>query len=188
VRSRMIQHRRRFAATRLAVGACGALAVVVEAQPGDDVLLGARPEVGCVPSVGDHESVLESPRMDQLVRVAVFGEVQQRELARWLVWQIGQSVGVRAASIHALYMARGRGEVSGFTVPAINLRTQTFDMARTVFEAADAADAGAVILELARSEQTYTYQRPIDYATAVLAGAVAAGWRGPVFAADAVRR
>ena len=44
-----------------------------------------------------------------------------------------------------------------------------------------AADVGAVILELARSEQTYTFQRPIDYATAVLAGAIAAGWRRPVF-------
>ena len=54
-------------------------------------------------------------------------------------------------------------------------------MARTVYETAAAADVGAVILELARSEQTYTFQRPIDYATSVLAGAVAAGWRGPVF-------
>ena len=54
-------------------------------------------------------------------------------------------------------------------------------MARTVFETAAAADVGAVILELARSEQTYTFQRPIDYATAVLAGAIAAGWQGPVF-------
>ena len=42
-------------------------------------------------------------------------------------------------------------------------------------------DVGAVILELARSEQTYTFQRPIDYATAVLAGAIAAGWQAPVF-------
>ena len=63
----------------------------------------------------------------------------------------------------------------------INLRTQTFDMARTVYEAAAAADVAAVILELARSEQTYTFQRPIDYATSVLAGAIAAGWQGPVF-------
>jgi fructose/tagatose bisphosphate aldolase len=78
-------------------------------------------------------------------------------------------------------VARGRGEVHGFTVPAINIRAQTFDMARTVFEAAQAADVGAVIVELARSEQTYTYQRPIDYATSVLAGAIAAGWRAPVF-------
>ena len=41
------------------------------------------------------------------------------------------------------------------------------------------ADVGAVILELARSEQTYTFQRPIDYATSVLAGAIAAGWQRP---------
>jgi fructose/tagatose bisphosphate aldolase len=78
-------------------------------------------------------------------------------------------------------MARGRGEVSGFTVPAVNIRAQTFDMARTLFDAAQSADVGAVILEIARSEQTYTYQRPIDYATSVLAGAIAANWRGPVF-------
>src|SRR5439155_23194850 len=56
-----------------------------------------------------------------------------------------------------------------------------FDMARTVSETAAAADVGTVILELARSEQTYTFQRPIDYSTAVLAGAIAAGWQGPVF-------
>src|SRR5215207_4716486 len=101
--------------------------------------------------------------------------------AQWLVWEASQELGARSASIQDLYAARGRGEVSGFTVPAINIRAQTFDMARTVFEAAEQSDVGAVILELARSEQTYTYQRPIDYATAVLAGAIAANWRAPVF-------
>jgi fructose/tagatose bisphosphate aldolase len=103
------------------------------------------------------------------------------ETAQWLVWEAAQALGARSASIHELYMARARGEVSGFTVPAINLRAQTFDMARVVFETAMAADVGAVIVELARSEQTYTFQRPIDYATACLAGAIAAGWQGPVF-------
>ncbi|MEP6640022.1 MAG: class II fructose-bisphosphate aldolase, partial [Chloroflexota bacterium] len=101
--------------------------------------------------------------------------------AQWLVWEASQALGAPSASIQGLYEARARGEVSGFTVPAINLRAQTFDMARTIYEAAAAADVGAVILELARSEQTYTFQRPIDYATSVLAGAVAAGWQGPVF-------
>jgi fructose/tagatose bisphosphate aldolase len=101
--------------------------------------------------------------------------------AQWLVWEASQALGARSASIHGLYEARAQGAVQGFTVPAINIRAQTFDMARTVFEAAEAADVGAVILELARSEQTYTFQRPIDYATAVLAGAIAAGWRHPVF-------
>jgi len=101
--------------------------------------------------------------------------------AQWLVWEASQALGAHSASIQELYSARARGEVTGFTVPAINLRAQVFDMARTVFEAAASADVGAVILELARSEQTYTFQRPIDYATAVLAGAIAAGWRAPVF-------
>jgi fructose-bisphosphate aldolase class II len=103
------------------------------------------------------------------------------EAAQWLVWELSQALGARSASIHDLYVARARGEVRGFTVPAINIRAQTFDMARTAFEAAAAADVGAVILELARSEQTYTFQRPIDYATSVLAGAVAQGWQHPVF-------
>jgi fructose/tagatose bisphosphate aldolase len=103
------------------------------------------------------------------------------EVAQWIVWEAAQALGARSASIQELYMARARGEVSGFTVPAINLRAQVFDMARVTYEMAAAADVGAVILELARSEQTYTFQRPIDYATAVLAGAIAAGWQGPVF-------
>ena len=103
------------------------------------------------------------------------------EAARWIIWAASQVLGARSASIHELYLARARGEVSGFTVPAINLRAQTFDMARVVFETAAEDDVGAVILELARSEQTYTYQRPIDYSTACLAGAIAAGWQGPVF-------
>jgi len=103
------------------------------------------------------------------------------ELAQWLIHDAAQALGARTASIHELYMARARGEVNGFTVPALNLRAQVFDMARTAFETAKAGDVGAVILELARSEQTYTFQRPIDYSTAVLAGAIAADWQGPVF-------
>jgi fructose/tagatose bisphosphate aldolase len=103
------------------------------------------------------------------------------EAAQWIVWEAAQQLGARSASIHELYMARARGEVSGFTVPAINIRAQTFDMARIAFETAQTEDVGALILELARSEQTYTFQRPIDYSTAVLAGAIAAHWQGPVF-------
>ena len=103
------------------------------------------------------------------------------EAARWLIWEASQELGARSASIHDLYMARGRGEVGGFTVPAVNIRAQTFDMARTLYETAARQDVWAVICELARSEQTYTYQRPTEYASTVLAGALAADWRGPVF-------
>ncbi len=132
--------------------------------------------------VVDDETRLRGEGIRDLAWTAAFAEDDGAvEAARWMVWSASQAIGVRSASIQALYEARGRGEVSGFTVPAINLRAQTFDMARTVFETAEAHDVAAVILELARSEQTYTYQRPIDYATSVLAGAIAAGWRGPVF-------
>jgi fructose/tagatose bisphosphate aldolase len=103
------------------------------------------------------------------------------EVARWIIWEASQALGAWSSSIHDLYMARAAGEVHGFTVPAINIRAQTFDMARVVFETARREDVGAVICELARSEQTYTFQRPPEYATSVLAGAIAAGWRGAVF-------
>jgi len=103
------------------------------------------------------------------------------DAARWIVWEASQLLGCPSASIHELYMARGRGEVSGFTVPALNLRTQAFDMAAAACRAAQSLDSGTVIFELARSEQEYTYQRPPEVITSVLAGCIAAGWQGPVF-------
>jgi fructose/tagatose bisphosphate aldolase len=130
----------------------------------------------------DDESTFRGSTIRDLAWTAAFTtDDPTAEAARWLVQEASQALEAHSASIQDLYMARARGEVSGFTVPAINIRAQTFDMARIVYEAATAGDVGAVILELARSEQTYTYQRPMDYATSVLAGAIAAGWRGPVF-------
>jgi hypothetical protein len=123
------------------------------------------------------ESALRGDGIRDLAWTAAFSTDEAAvELARWIVWESSQATGARSASIQELYAARGRGDVAGFTVPAINIRAQTFDMARVVYEAAAAHDVGAVICELARSEQTYTYQRPVDYATSVLAGAIAAGW------------
>jgi hypothetical protein len=38
------------------------------------------------------ESAIASPAMDNLVYTAVFGEVDERDDARWLIWEIGQAV------------------------------------------------------------------------------------------------
>jgi fructose-bisphosphate aldolase class II len=127
------------------------------------------------------EDALASDRMDALVREAVFGTGESRELARWLIWEIGETVGVRSASIHDLYMARGRGEVHGFTVPAINVRGMAYDTARSIFRTAKKLNAGAFILEIARSEIAYTDQRPTEYVTVMLAAALRERFRGPVF-------
>jgi len=124
---------------------------------------------------------LASERMDELVRAAVFGEQEARDHARWLIWELGQAVGVRPASIHELYMARGQGKVRGFTVPAMNLRGMVYDTARAVFRTARKLDAGAFILEIARSEIAYTEQRPSEYVAVLLAAAMREGFRGPVF-------
>jgi fructose-bisphosphate aldolase, class II len=127
------------------------------------------------------ESAIASPAMDDLVRAAVFGDKDSRDNARWLIWEIGQSVGVVSSSIHDLYMARGRGETGGYTVPAINVRGMSYDTARSIFRTARALDAGAFLLEIARSEIAYTDQRPAEYVAVMMAAALREGWRGPLF-------
>src|SRR4051812_9856784 len=124
---------------------------------------------------------LAAPAMDTLARAAVFAEPVEREYARWMLWELGQAVGVRPASINDLYMARGRGEVHGFTVPAINVRGDSYDTARAIFRTANAMKAGAFILEIARSEIAYTGQRPAEYVSVMIAAALREGYRGPLF-------
>ena len=127
-------------------------------------------------------AALEGPHMDALVHQAVFGATEgEREYARWLVWEIGQQVGVRSASIHDLYMARGAGKCGGFTVPAINVRAMAYDTARAIFRTARSMDAGAFLLEIARSEIAYTDQRPGENVAVMLGAALREGFRGPVF-------
>ncbi|HEY5059993.1 MAG TPA: class II fructose-bisphosphate aldolase [Gemmatimonadaceae bacterium] len=124
---------------------------------------------------------LASAAMDRLVRAAVFGDDLEKEHARWLIWEVGQAVGVRAASIQELYLARGRGQIRGFTVPAMNVRGMSYDTARAIFRTAITMNAGAFILEIARSEIAYTDQRPSEYVAVMLAAALREGFRGPVF-------
>jgi fructose-bisphosphate aldolase, class II len=123
----------------------------------------------------------QSAAMDELARQAVFGTPEEREQARWLIWEIGQQAGVRPASIHELYLARGRGEVPPFTTPAINVRILAYDSARAVFRAAQRLGVGAVICEIARSEIGYTEQRPAEYVAVMTAAALREGFTGPLF-------
>ena len=130
----------------------------------------------------DDEDGFRADGIQKAVWSATFGsDASVIEVARWIIWEASQALGSPSASIHDLYLARGRGEVSGFTVPAVNLRTQVFDMAATMCRAAQSIDSGAIIFELARSEQEYTFQRPGEYITSVLAGCISAGWKGAVF-------
>ena len=81
-------------------------------------------------------AALVSNKMDELARLAVFGGTAEKEWARWTIWELAQQVGVHPASIHDLYMARGRGAIRGFTAPAINVRGMAYDTARSIFRTA----------------------------------------------------
>ncbi len=129
----------------------------------------------------DDEAGVSSPQMDVLAYSAVFGDQDTRDNARWLIWEIGQTVGVIPSSIHDLYLARGRGETGGYTVPAINVRGMSYDTARSIFRTAIKLNAGAFLLEIARSEIAYTDQRPPEYVAVMIAAALREGWRGPLF-------
>ncbi len=132
-------------------------------------------------SVSDEDKLRAKP-VDTLAKKAVFDDTMQKAAARWLLWELGQALGIHPASIHELYMARGRGEVPvNFTVPAINLRAMAYDSARAVFRAALPRSVGTVIFEVARSEIGYTKQRPAEYLSVVMAAAIKEGYRGPLF-------
>ncbi len=136
---------------------------------------------------GEDVEILDEIRLrealiDDLIQTAVFAsEAEVRKAARWLIRRTAARAGIYVASIQGLYEAMGRGEVSGFTVPAINIRAMTYETAQAVFRAALAAGVGPVIFEIARSEIDYTYQRPEEYTCAVAAAALKTGYRGPLF-------
>ncbi len=121
-------------------------------------------------------------QIDSLIHTAVFGATpEQKGEARYELLQAGAAVGIRFASIHDLYLAMGRGEVSGFTVPAINVRAMAYDTGRAIMRAAKRLNAGAFIIEIARSEIGYTEQRPSEYASVMVAAALREGFHGPLF-------
>lgn len=102
--------------------------------------------------------------------------------SRYIIRCAGLQLGVVPASIHDLYMARGRGDVPmTFTTPAFNLRALSHHAARAMFRAANKINGGAFIFEIARSEIGYTAQRPAEYATNIIAAAIVEGFVGPVF-------
>jgi len=118
----------------------------------------------------------------KLVERSALADGETAGWARYLIRAAALQLGIFPASIHELYMARGRGEAPmTFTTPAFNLRALSHHAARAMFRAANKINAGAFIFEIARSEIGYTGQRPAEYSANILAAAIAEGYTGPVF-------
>ncbi len=125
---------------------------------------------------------LRSSVIDTLVYESVFNPSEEvKTKIRWLIRELARSLGAGSASIQGLYSAYGRGEVSGFTVPAVNVRGITYDFARAMFRVAKKNNIGPFVFEIAKSEMGYTEQRPAEYSACVLAAAVKENYSGPVF-------
>ena len=128
------------------------------------------------------ENRLRSELIDTLTFTAVFSpQAATAAMARRLIGQTAEDLGIFSTSIQPLYEAMGRHEVFGFTVPAINIRGLTYRVAQAALRAAINANVGAVLFEIARSEIGYTFQRPAEYATVITAAAIKTGYRGPLF-------
>jgi len=129
-----------------------------------------------------NENILKESTIDNLIYTAVFSKNEEvKEKAKKLIREIANEFGAVPASINDLYRAIGIGEVRDFTTPAINIRGMTYDVARQIFKVALKHNVGAFIFEIAKSEIGYTFQRPSEYASCILAAAIKEGYKGPVF-------
>ncbi|MDP2939223.1 MAG: class II fructose-bisphosphate aldolase [Candidatus Omnitrophota bacterium] len=125
---------------------------------------------------------MKQKEIDILVNDLIFtDDIKKKQDCLAKIWEIAKSKRIILSSIHDLYRARGRDEIGGFTVPAINLRGLTLHLARAIFRTSLRNDAGAFIFEIAKSEMGYTNQRPVEYTGVVLAAAIKEGFVGPVF-------
>lgn len=135
---------------------------------------------GAVP--GLPPGVRLSPDMlDRWARAAALAEPDTRHAAIWAIREAAQAAGLIPASIHHLYVARGKDLWSGKTVPAMNLRGWTYQTCRAAFRAARKMDAGLLIFEQALAEAMYARQTPAEYTAAVLAAGLREGHTGPIF-------
>jgi fructose/tagatose bisphosphate aldolase len=121
-------------------------------------------------------------KIDALAREAALAtDAKVKEKAQQAIRELATKQGIFLSSIQGLYEAAGKGLYTGITVPAMNIRGITYDVARAVFRAALKNKVGAFIFEIARSEMSYTGQRPGEYAACVLAAAIREGFEGFVF-------
>lgn len=128
------------------------------------------------------KALLQASLIDNLIYTALFCKDEDlKHKCADLIYRLSELAGCPSTSIYELYKAVGKQKVDGFTIPAINVRTLTYDTARLIFRMMQDKKIGAVVFEIARSEIEYTHQRPREFALAVLAGAIKEGFEGPVF-------
>ena len=120
--------------------------------------------------------------IDRIIQDLVMVEdLETKQRIAKKILSLGYKQGIYLSSINEFYQARGRTEVGGFTVPAINLRSLTYDLAKAIFRVAKANNSGSFIFEIAKTEIGYTNQPAVEYVAVCIGAAIKEGYNGAVF-------
>ena len=71
-------------------------------------------------------------------KLVVTDNIKEKEVLAQEIQAQAKAHGIFLASIQDVYMARGKGKGKNFTVPAMNLRSLTYYLARAIFRVANA--------------------------------------------------
>ena len=130
----------------------------------------------------EDQAKLKAKLIDELVYNLCLNEDQAvRDSCCWIIWEVAGELGIYLSSIQRLYEAKGKEKYDRITVPAVNIRGLTYDVARVLFRAAMKLNSLTFIFELAKSEIGYTLQRPDEYVGICLSAAISEGFSGPLF-------
>lgn len=119
--------------------------------------------------------------LDNIVYTSVFSSDKKlKNLCKFIIQEAAKLNNCLSCSIHDFYLKLSKKETR-FTIPAINIRTLTYEIAQEIFKICKELKAVAVIFESARSEISYTYQEPSEYSSCILAAALKQDYHYPIF-------
>lgn len=123
---------------------------------------------------------MEEKQIWELVQKINFGTEEEMIKSASEINSLAHERGVSFGSSANLYGKFIMGEERGFVVPAINVRTLTYDFAKLIFSMLSELKRKYVIFELAPTEAGYTNQTPQQFASSIVAGAIVAGYEGEI--------
>ena len=130
----------------------------------------------------EDKAKLKAKTIDELVYNLCLNESRAvKDIVFWIIWELAGELGIYPSSIQELYEAKGKGKYSQITVPAVNIRGLTYDVACALVRTALKLKSLSFIFEIAKSEIGYTLQRPAEYTAVCLGAAIKEGFAGPLF-------
>ena len=126
---------------------------------------------------------LKNELIDQLAYNSVFNRDRLiRQQCAWLIRATALYMHAQPASLHDYYVATLTTPCTPHVpLPAIHLRTLTYDMARAIFRAAKETRSNAFCLALSADEMKFTDQTPLEFSAVVLAAALKEAYHAPHF-------